>query len=110
MNTIEIIENLRKRGYELRTDGTQIHVRGTLAPLNLELIETLKQYKPEIIVVLTKRDALLNQVKKAGASSKWQDYLLERFEILIRYETYSPERAREEVLAMARLPFYQGLN
>lgn len=57
-----------------------------------------------------KNENFLQEIKKAGVSSRWQDYLMERLEILIKYESYSPEKARNEVLAMAKLPFYQGLN
>lgn len=57
-----------------------------------------------------KNEKLLIKLKMAGVSSRWQEYLIERLDILIKFESYSPEQAREEVLQMAKLPFYQGLN
>jgi len=43
---------LRKRGFELHVDGAKLHCRGTLEPLNTELLAELKSNKPGLIRIL----------------------------------------------------------
>jgi len=109
MNAIALLEDLMRRGFEVESDGSDIHCRGTIEPLTLELLETLKRNKREIVGVLTSHDReLFLELLRAGLSSKWQDYLLERVEILVDHEGYTQEDAQGEVIKM--IPHYQNLN
>jgi tubulysin polyketide synthase-like protein len=109
MSTIDLLEDLRELGFKVTTNGSEIHYRGTTDPMGPELLKALKRHKQEIIEVLASRGQDFEQkLSKSGLSQKWQDYLLERVEILIDHESYSPEDAQAEVIKM--IPYYRGLN
>jgi hypothetical protein len=109
MTAIEVLQDLRRRGFEVEADGSDIFCRGTTEPLTPDLLDALKLHKPEIIKYLVSYDLELSgELSRSGLSPKWENYLLERIEILINHEGYPPELAREEVLKM--IPYYRRLN
>ena len=101
MNVPKLVEEYRLQGYEIKLDGDDFIIKPTKYPLIENQKAVLKKYKQEIIKYLRETgDGLHHELKLAGVSEKWQDYLLERVEILVEYEGYSLEEARAEVIKM----------
>ena len=101
MNVPRLVEEYRLQGYEITLDGNDFIAKATKYPLIENQKAVLKKHKQEIIKYLTETgDGLRHELKLAGVSEKWQDYLLERVEILVEHEDYSREEARAEVIKM----------
>jgi len=109
MNAITLLEDLKRRGFVFKADGSKVHFQGTMEPLTPELLETLKKHKREILEYVTLADeGLCHELELAGVPEKWRLYLLERLNILVQYEGYTTGQAIEEVHNMAK--FYKNLN
>ena len=52
MNIKQILNDLEQGGYQLWVEGSHLRVKGTVAPITENLLQTLKSHKPELIKAL----------------------------------------------------------
>jgi len=107
-STADLLAELNRNGVMVLVDGHNLKIK-CVDPVKDEIREILKQRKQEIINLLfmpTKQ--LISEMERRGISEKWRGYLLERVQILVGCEGFSPEKAKEEVHNMVE--FYKNLN
>ena len=103
----DLVLDLKAKGIRFYPSGDTLLIdapKGLISSMDLEI---LKNHKEQILNLIQNATAL-HELEQLGVAEKWRNYLLERVEILTKFEGYSLEGARAEVVKM--IPYYRELN